>query len=408
MTLLRARITPERATEWAAEATDTLRIYTTSGRISAFWSLPVAEACLAMFDAPDLPLEIWARIAWYGPLEIWRGPEQEVSDILFNGPASDPFFVVQRGVMTNTNVIVHPSWITFIQRQLLLRGGKIAWDGDGMGTRPDEQGVSDRLRYAITTAPLSHDGPSLAIRLLPERWRTLADLTQAGVISADAGALLLIALRAGATLLVAGSTGSGKTTLTAGLTQELGTTARLIFVEDGGELPRTPNSLRLEVNSQDDDDAFGRVVRFTLRQKPTFVIVGEVRGGEAMAMLQAAATGHPGIGTIHANSVQGALRNMERMAMVGLAAQASGGGGAAAAMVRGMITSSAVSLIVAHVGSTPQGRRSVLAIEEVLPAGAQGQSGDHFPTSPLFTYDPAGQVLRRVGNVNGAWGVGRY
>jgi Flp pilus assembly CpaF family ATPase len=149
-------------------------------------------------------------------------------------------------------------------------------------------------------------------------------------------------------------------------------------------------------------------VHLTLRQKPSYVIVGEVRGGEAMAMLQAAATGHPGIGTIHAGSVQGALRNLERLAMLGLAAQASGGGQAAAAIVRGLIASSAISLIIVHIGLTPQGGRSVLAIEEVLQAGAQGQSGDHFPTSPLFHYEPTASVLVRVGVVNGAWGLGRY
>src|SRR5690606_9075879 len=102
---------------------------------------------------------------------------------------------------------------------------------------------------------------------------------------------------------------------------------RLVFVEDGGELPRAPNSLHIEVP---DEAAFSQAVRFALRQKPSYIIVGEVRGGEAIAMLQAAATGHPGVGTIHAGSVQGALRNLERMAMIGLSAEAGGGGQAAA------------------------------------------------------------------------------
>lgn len=399
---------PHALADQVADVVETLAIYTTSGRIDALWALPFADACTTLFDTPDLPLALWAQLDWYGPIEPWRRPEQEVSDILFNGPTTDPFFIVQRGAMTNTNVVVHPSWITFIQRQLLLRGRKIDLTGDGTWPRPDMQGVSDQLRYAITTPPLSLDGPSLAIRLLPTRWRTLDDLVQAATITREAADLLLIALRSGASVLVAGSTGSGKTTLTAGFTQALGTTSRLIIVEDGGELPRTANCLRLEVNSQDDDGAFGRAVRLTLRQKPHYLIVGEVRGGEAMALLQAAATGHPGIGTIHAGNVQGALRNLERMAMLGLAAQASGGGQAAAAIVRGLITSSAVSLIVVHIGLSPQGRRTVLAVEEVSPAGAQGQSGDHFPTNPLFSYDPDANRLLRVGVVTGAWGAGKY
>jgi Flp pilus assembly CpaF family ATPase len=123
--------------------------------------------------------------------------------------------------------------------------------------------------------------------------------------------------------------------------------------------------------------------------------------------LQAAATGHPGIGTIHAGSVQGALRNLERMAMIGLSAEAGGAGQAAAQIVRGLITSDVVSLLVVQLGQTPRGRRAVLAVDEVLRQGGQGQSGDVFPTNPLFQYDPHADRLARVGNVNGAWGLGR-
>jgi Flp pilus assembly CpaF family ATPase len=133
-----------------------------------------------------------------------------------------------------------------------------------------------------------------------------------------------------------------------------------------------------------------------------------VRGGEAMALLQAAATGHPGIGTIHAGSVQGALRNLERMAMLGLAAEAGGGGQAAAQIVRGLITSDVVNLIVVQIALSPRGRRVVISIEEVLRQGGQGQSGDTFPTSPLFQHDPHDERLVRVGHVNAAWGLGKF
>jgi hypothetical protein len=95
------------------------------------------------------------------------------------------------------------------------------------------------------------------------------------------------------------------------------------------------------------------------------------------------------------------------MAMVGLSAEAGGGGQAAAQIVRGLITSDVVSLIVVQIGKTPAGRRAVLAIDEVLRQGAQGQSGDTFPTNPLFQHDPYSDRLLRAGNVNGAWGLGR-
>jgi Flp pilus assembly CpaF family ATPase len=389
----------------AAEIADELRMLTHRGMLGDYLTRPIREALARMLGEPDLPLSVLSQLDWYGPLELWRSPEHEVSDIIYNGPRRDPFFVIQRGVMSNTGVTAHPSWIAWTQRQLLLRGGKIDLAGDGIWQQNRTQGVSDGMRYLITAEPYSRDGGSIAIRMLPERWRTLDDLVQGNVLPREAADVLLFALQSQATVLVGGSTGSGKTTLTAGFTQELGKRARLIFVEDGGELPRTANSVHLEVNSE-EVGAFTRAIKDTLRMKPDYVIVGEVRGGEAMAMLQAAATGHPGIGTIHAMDTQSGLRNLERMAMLGLAAEA-GGGQSAAQIVRGLITSDSISLIFMHVGKTPTGRRSVLAIEEVLRQGAQGQSGDRFPTNALFQYDANSDRLLRVGNVDGKWGNGR-
>lgn len=388
-----------------AAIADELHALVRSGRMRGAWQLPPDEAFELIGVGQDLSDYERTQIGWYGPLEIWRDPAHEVSDILFNGPAGDPFFVVQRGVMINTGVSVHPKWVSWVRRQLLLRSGKIALLGDSGDNLLTAQGVADRLRYAVTRPPATPHGISLAIRLLPERWRTLDELAQAGMISREAADLLVEALGCGASLLVAGATGSGKTTLTAGLTQAVGRSRRLVLIEDGGELPRSPNSLHVEV--PEGAGAFSQAVRFALRQKPSYIVVGEVRGGEAMAMLQAAATGHPGIGTIHAGSVQGALRNLERMAMLGLSAEAGGGGQAAAQIARGLISSDIVSLIVVQIGQTPGGRRAVLSVEEVLRQGGQGQSGDHFPTNPLFQHDPQSDALLRVGHVNAAWGLGR-
>jgi Flp pilus assembly CpaF family ATPase len=381
---------------------DELQMLTRSGRLRDCWDLQPHEVFDLIGAGRELDPDDWSAIDWYGPLEIWRGPEHEVSDILYNGRRDEPFYVVQRGAMVNTGVTAHPGWIGWVQRQLLLRSGQL--EPYELHLPPTAQGVADRLRFAITGPPVSRHGRSLAVRLLPERWRTLDDLVQAGTLSREASDLLLEALAGGATVLAAGATGSGKTTLVAALTQAIGRRMRLVFVEDGGELPPAPNSLHLEAGG---GRSFGESVRFALRQKPSYIIVGEVRGDEAMAMLQAAATGHPGVGTIHAGGVQGALRNLERMAMVGLSAETGGGGQATAQIVRGLITSDVVSLVVVQIGQTTRGRRTVVAIEEVLRQGGQGQSGDVFPTNPLFRYDPGSDRLVRVGNVDGAWGLGR-
>jgi len=379
--------------------TEELRMLVRSGRFRDCWYLSPAEAFARLGFAGSIR---WRDVAWYGPLEIWRDPEHAVSDILFNGPPDSPFFVVQRGMMVNTGVMVHPLWIDWTQRQLVWRSHDIPPDQSFPSFM---QGVVDGLRYAITDRHASPAGPSLAIRLLPERWTTIDDLVQSAVISREASDLLLAALNGGASILIAGPTGSGKTTLAAALMQAIGKHMRLVIIEDGGELPRSANSLHIEAPT--DTGGFSRAVTFALRQKPNYIIVGEVRGGEAMALLQAAATGHPGLGTIHAATVQGALRNLERMALIGLANETTGAGQAAAQIVRGLITSDAVNLLVVQIGRTPNGKRGVLAVEEVLPQGAQGQSGDPFPTNPLFRYDRASDRLARAGYVNAAWGLGR-
>lgn len=389
--------TPASLPTTSAAIADELRMLLRSGRLRDCWHLPPAEAFARLgFDGAIR----WHEVAWYGPLEIWRDPEHAVSDILFNGPPDSPFFVVQRGMMVNTGVIVHPVWIEWTQRQLVQR-----CQGGAVEVPAFAQGVVDGLRYAITNQRASPAGPSLSIRLLPERWATLDDLVQSNVISREASDLLLAALNGGASLLIAGPTGSGKTTLAAALSQAIGARMRLVVIEDGGELPRSANSLHIEAPAE--TGGFSRAVTFALRQKPNYIIVGEVRGGEAMAMLQAAATGHPGLGTIHAATVQGALRNLERMALIGLAHETTGAGQAAAQIVRGLITADVVNLLVVLIGRTPNGKRGVLAVEEVLPQGAQGQSGDPFPTNPLFRYDRASERLARAGYVNAGWGAGR-
>lgn len=384
-----------------AEALEELRMHTDTGRADRYWSRPFEEGMDAIFGISDLPMELWRQLDWYGPIEQWRRPELEVSDVMFNGPPTSPVFVLQRGANTDTNVTLHPSWATFVQRQLLLRSGKLDPSEDCYHWPSCVNGVADRLRYALTTYPVSLDGPTFVIRLLPERWRTIDDLVQANVINRYAANLLLTALRGEASVIVAGATGTGKTTVAAALLQELGKTARLVIVEDGGELPHTHNSLHMEASSEGDD--FSRAVRFSLRQRPNYLVVGEVRGGEAIAMLQGAATGHPGICTVHAADVQSTLRNLERNAMLGLAAQAGGAGQAAAAIVRGLITTS--NIIVVHIGFTPRKRRTVLAIEEVLVSG-QGHSGDKFTTNTLLRYDPTSDQLCYAGPVQQSWGHG--
>jgi pilus assembly protein CpaF len=230
---------------------------------------------------------------------------------------------------------------------------------------------------------------------LPTRWRNLDDFVKEDVLSRDAANLLVEALRRGVTVLIAGGTGSGKTTLTAALLQIIGEEKRIVTIEEARELPETPDSVAMEVLRS--GMTFAACVRFALRQKPDLIVVGEARGPEALAMLQAAATGHPGIGTIHAPDIQAALKNLERMACESNDVPPS--------IVRGLMTSSAVPLVVAHIGRY-NSRRRVGAIGEVIPSGASGAAGEKYTINDLFSFDAMTNQVRRVQPVHGAWGRG--
>lgn len=376
-----------------------LRFLITSARLR-HWRRGVTETLVRAGFGVGPTIEEWADIPWYGPLEVWLQAGSTISDILVNGPGRD-VVVVDAGHRMVSGVTLHPEWVAWVQRQLLLRSnlvrpGQVAdlnameWPAHALIGTADA-----RLRFAITRPPATPGGPTLALRVLPSRWRTLNDFVLEGSMPRLAVDLLLEALRRGVTVLVAGGTGSGKTTLTAALLQAIGEEKRVVIIEEARELPELSDSVAWEVTRS--GVTFSDCVRSALRQKPDLIVVGEVRGPEALAMLQAAATGHPGIGTIHAPDVQAALRNLERMACES---------GTPATIVRGLISSSTVPLIVCHIGRYG-GKRLVGQIEEVTVMGG-GQIGDKYTTNPLFAFDSHVGQVQRAYPVQGDWGRGKF
>ena len=371
------------------------------GRLNDWWSRDMTSALLRAGGIDDLPDAQWSTLPWYGPLELWRH-DPTVSEIMVNGPERD-VFIVQNGMTVPTGVTLHCSWITFAQRQIAVRSGRCVadapmdWrDADGKPVHTLE-GTADRLlRAALTREPCSADGPTITVRILPNVWRKLDDLIKSDVLPRVAAELLGEALRRGVTVLVGGATGSGKTTLMAALLQDIGETRRVVVIEEAQELPALRNSLSMEVNGS--GRSFADLVRLSLRQKPDLVVVGEVRGPESLAMLQAASTGHPGIASIHANDTQSALKNLERMACTL---------GVEPTIVRGMMTSPAVPLVVCHIGRY-NGRRMVGAIDEVEMMSANGAVGSRYTTNPLWEIDPRTGMLGRKFGVKGAWGLGTF
>jgi Flp pilus assembly CpaF family ATPase len=390
------------ATPAAHERLAELRFCQETGRLSD-WKRSVGETMRRAGLGEGYTVAEWAEIAWYGPLESWLRPGSRVSDIFIDGP-DRAMVVVEDGNRTDTGIRVCDEWLRWTQRQLLVRAGFVTpdhpddWRSDDGRIVHALYGTADRrLRFAVTRPPYTPDGATVAVRVLPARWRTIDDLVQqeTGVLPRDAAELLLEAMRRGVTLLIAGGAGSGKTTLTAALLQAIAAEKRVIIIEDARELPLPPDGVAVEVLRS--RSSFASCARLTLRQRPDLIVLGEVRGPEALAMLEAAATGHPGICTIHAPDALTALRNLERFATLD--------GLASPGIVRGLLTSGAVPLIALHIGNYGGRRRVGQIIEVIVTSGSQ--AGEMLPYNTLFAFNPATNRLERKYPVQGAWGKGR-
>ena len=176
---------------------------------------------------------------------------------------------------------------------------------------PHGEGAGERFEGLLPPVSLA---PCFAIRKPAAKVLTLLDYVEAGICTAECARLLSLAVVERRNILVAGGTSSGKTTLANALLAEMATLdERVILIEDTREL-QCPAPDRVELRTRAGEVSMADLVRSTLRLRPDRIIVGEVRGPEALAMLKAWNTGHPGgIATIHANSAPAALTRVEQL-----------------------------------------------------------------------------------------------
>jgi pilus assembly protein CpaF len=182
--------------------------------------------------------------------------------------------------------------------------------------------LPDGSRLHAVIPPASVDGPVLAVRRFHAALASLGDLVTAGGIDSTGAALLAAAVRERRNLLVCGGTGSGKTTLLNVLSAEIPTSERVVTIEDSAELRLHGHVVRLEARPPNTEGAgeitLRTLVRHALRMRPDRIVVGEVRGGEALELIQAMSTGHAGsMGTVHANGPNEALWRLETLALSG-------------------------------------------------------------------------------------------
>ena len=312
-----------------------------------------------------------------GPLEPLLADEM-VTDIMVNGPKQ--VYIERRGKLELSDVTFqNDEHVLNIARRIVSQ----------IGRRVDETTplvdarLMDGSRVNIIIPPLAIDGPSISIRKFAKKGITLDLMSRQNNLSPAMATVLKIAARSRLNILISGGTGSGKTTLLNAMSQLIDPGERIVTIEDAAELQlQQPHVVRLETrpsNLEGSGEITMRdLVKNTLRMRPDRIILGEVRGGEAVDMLQAMNTGHDGsLGTLHANRPREALTRLENM--IGLA-----GINLPAKAVRTQIAS-AVDMIV-QVSRMRDGMRRITHIEEIV-----GMEGEIITTQNLFNYEFQGE-----------------
>jgi len=312
-------------------------------------------------------------VVGYGPIEEFL-KDNEVTEIMVNNPAT--IYIEKFGK-------IYPTKKTFLDEAHLLRIiDKIV---SKIGRRVDESSpyvdarLSDGSRVNVIVHPLAINGPMLTIRKFAADPFTIGDLVEMGTCTQKVADFLKACVEGRINIIASGGTGTGKTTTLNVLSSFIPDDERIITIEDAAELQlRQSHVLRLESRPPNIEGkgevTIRNLVRNTLRMRPDRIIVGEVRGGEALDMLQAMNTGHDGsLSTVHANSTRDVLSRLETMVlMAGLDLPVRA--------IREQVAS-AINLIV-HLNRLKDGTRRFVKITEV-----QGMEGDIITLQDLFLFD---------------------
>src|SRR5580692_6257831 len=323
-----------------------------------------------------LALEVTDEIFRLGPLEpLMQDPT--VSDILVNG--AKEVYVERAGVLEETKVIFKDdAHLTRIVQKIVAAVGRRIDESSPMV----DARLADGSRVNVILPPLAIDGPHLSIRRFGHTPVTEDDLLANQTLTAPMLGLLKLAVFARLNVVISGGTGAGKPSLLNVLSGYISAKERIVTIEDSAELQlKQRHVVRLECRPPDADGKGAvharQLVVNSLRMRPNRIIVGEVRGEEALDMLQAMNTGLDGsLTTVHANSPRDALSRMETMAMMAnlnIAERA----------IRKQITS-AISLVL-QVARFSDGTRRVTHITEVT-----GMEADVISLQDLFVFERHG------------------
>ena len=326
----------------------------------------------AVVDA--IVTRITARVDGYDVLDPLL-TDPGVDEVMVNGDGE--VWIERSGRLEHTSLEVGPSTtLAVLERIIAPLGLRIDRTSPFVDAR-----LSDGSRVHAVIPPLAIDGPCLTIRRFGARRLALDEIATAGVCR-----LLEWAVRGRMNIVISGGAGAGKTTLLNAVASSIPDTERVITIEDAAEL-RLPGRhvVRLEARPANAEGAgevrVRELLRNSLRMRPDRIVVGEVRSGEAIDMLQAMNTGHDGsLSTCHANSPADAIRRLETLVLMGDVALPL-------AAVREQLRA-AIDLVV-HVARRPDGSRSVMGIVEIEMGGESGA-----PIEVQDLTDPEGRLMR--------------
>ncbi len=343
-----------------------------------------AAAPLSLAQRQLIVRRIEDEVMGHGPLEPLLA-DPTVSDILVNG--YDQVYIERRGKLERTEVRFNDDQhlLNIIDRIVSAVGRRIDESSPMVDAR-----LADGSRVNAIIPPLALNGPVLSIRRFAVELLTIDDLLRIGTLTPALADVLRGIVAARLNVLISGGTGAGKTTLLNIVSGFIPRDERIVTIEDSAELQlQQPHVVRLETrppNIEGRGEVNQRdLVRNSLRMRPDRIIIGEVRGAEALDMLQAMNTGHDGsLTTVHANSPRDAFSRIETMvSMTGLQFPIKA--------LRAQMAS-AINVVV-QVERSEDGKRRVVSLQEV-----NGMEGDIITMSEIFTFrrtgiDEQGKVL---------------
>ncbi len=357
----------------------------------------ISDICKQLIQQEQIPCnqasrnalikQIEDEILGLGPLEPLLA-DHSISDILVNG--SDSVYIERKGKLVPTDVRFNNDnhLLNIIDRIVSSVGRRIDESSPMVDAR-----LKDGSRVNAIIPPLALDGPSVSIRRFAVERLNMDNLVELGSMPQELVQVFEGIVKARLNILISGGTGSGKTTMLNILSGYIPQDERIVTIEDSAELQlQQPHTVRLETrppNIEGKGEVSQRdLVRNSLRMRPDRIVIGEVRGGEALDMLQAMNTGHDGsLTTIHANTPRDALGRIENMVSMS-------GVNFPVKTLRAQIAS-AINVVI-QIERMEDGRRRLTSLQEI-----NGMEGEVVTMTELFRFERQG--IDEEGNVLGQY-----